>query len=195
MAAMAASQRGAQVALVSRAPGATALYAGGMEIAADLREMRALAGAQPYHPFVRLGINDFEVVTLLDEACYHVQTTLGRVGLRIAGSWRTTGWYADVHGGVRPAQLVPESVQPGELSGLQGKRVAVLGISAVGDYDAGATAAALSEAGVLARPVMAAMDLPPSASLTDLVGRRAPEVEDFVDAVAYPPGMAGLPDN
>src|SRR5256886_14715960 len=126
MAAMAASQRGAQVALVSRAPGATALYAGGMEIAADLREMRALAGAQPYHPFVRLGINDFEVVTLLDEACYHVQTTLGRVGLRIAGSWRTTGWYADGQGGVRPAKLVPWSVHRGEFSGLQGKRVGVL---------------------------------------------------------------------
>src|SRR2546430_13674447 len=118
MAAMAASQRGAQVALVSRAPGATALYAGGMEIAADLREMRALAGAQPYHPFVRLGINDFQVVTLLDQACYHVQTTLRRVRLRIAGSWRTTGWYADVHCGARAAPLPPAAVRAGVLRRL-----------------------------------------------------------------------------
>jgi len=195
MAAMAASQRGAQVTLVSRAPGATALYAGGMEIAADLREMRVLASAQPYHPFVRLGLNDFEIVTLLDEVCYHVQSSLGRVGLRVAGSWRTTGWYADVHGGVRPAQLVPESVQPGELGGLQGKRVAVLGVSGVGDYDAVAAAAALAEAGIRARPVTAALELPPAASLSDLVGRPAPIVRDIVDAVAYPPGMAHVPEN
>jgi glycerol-3-phosphate dehydrogenase subunit B len=195
VAAMAASQRGARVTLVSRAPGATALYAGSMEIAGEVREMRALAGAQPYHPFVRLALNDFEIATLLDEACYHVQSSLSRVGLRIAGSWRTTGWYADVHGGVRPAQLVPESVQPGELGGLQGRRVAVVGVSGVGDYDAGATAAALTDAGVLARPVMVPMDLPASASLTDMVGRRAPRVDDFVDAVAYPPGLSALPDN
>jgi glycerol-3-phosphate dehydrogenase subunit B len=195
MAAMAASQRGAQVTLVSRAPGATALYSGGMEIAADLREMHALAAAQPYHPFVRLGLNDFEIVTLLDEVCYHVQSSLGRVGLRLVGSWRSTGWYADVHGGVRPAQLVPESVQPGELGGLQGRRVAVLGVSGVGDYDAVATAAALSEAGVRARPVTVALELPPAASLSDLAGRQAPVVRDLVDAVAYPPGLAQLPEN
>jgi glycerol-3-phosphate dehydrogenase subunit B len=195
MAAMAASQRGAQVTLVSRAPGATALYAGGMEIAADLREMRALAAAQPYHPFVRLGLNEFEIVTLLDEVCYHVQSSLSRVGLRLTGSWRTTGWYADVHGGVRPAHLVPESVEAGELGGLQGKRVAVVGFSGVGDYDALAAAAALADAGIRARAVVAALELPPAAALSDLVGRPAPIVRDIVDAVAYPPGLAHLPDN
>ena len=195
MAAIAAVQAGAQVMLVARAPGATALYAGGMEIAADLREMRALAAAQPYHPFVRLGLNDFEVVTLLDEVCYHVQSALARAGLRLAGSWRTTGWYADVHGGARPAHLVPESVQPGELGGLQGKRVAVVGISAVGDYDAVATAAALEEAGVRAMPVTVAMELPPAASLSDLFGRQAPPVREIVEAVAYPPGLLQLPED
>src|SRR5215472_18166096 len=176
MAALAAVQSGAQVMLVSRAPGATALYAGGMEVAADLREMRALAASQPYHPFVRLGLNDFELVTLLDEVCYRVQEALARSGLRVAGNWRTTGWYADVHGGVRPAHLVPESVQAGELGGLQGKRVAVVGVSAIGDYDAVATAGALAEAGVRAVPVTVAMDLPPAASLTDLFGRQAPAI-------------------
>src|SRR6266487_1994823 len=132
MTAMAAPLGGAEVRLVARAPGATALYAGGMEIATDMKEIRALAGSQPYHPFVRLGLNDFELVTLLDEACYRVQSGLARTGLRLVGSWRTTGWYADLHGGVRPAQLVPVSVEPGELGGLQGKRVAVVGVSAVG---------------------------------------------------------------
>ena len=195
MAALAAVEAGAEVMLVARAPGATALYAGGMEIAADLREMRALAAAQPYHPFVRLGINDFELVTLLDEVCYRVQTLTARGGLQLAGGWRTTGWYADVHGGVRPAHLVPESVQPGELSGLQGKRVAVVGISAVGDYDAVATAGALEEAGVRAVPVTVAMELPRAASLTDVFGREAPPVRQAVEAIAYPPGLVQLPEN
>jgi glycerol-3-phosphate dehydrogenase subunit B len=195
MAALAAVQAGAQVMLVTRAPGATALYAGGMEIAADLREMRLLAGSQPYHPFVRLGLNDFEVVSLLDEVCYRVQSALARAGLPLAGAWRTTGWFADVHGGVRPAHLVPASVHPGELGGLQGKRVAVVGVSAIGDYDAESTASALQEAGVRAVPVTVAMDLPPGASLTDLFGRQAPHVREIAEAIAYPPGMVRLPEN
>ena len=195
MAALAAVQSGAEVTLVSRAPGATALYAGGMEIAADLREMRALAASQPYHPFVRLGLNDFEVVTLLDEVCYHLQTSLSRTGLRLAGTWRTTGWFADVHGGVRPAHLGPDTVQPGELGALQGKRVAVVGVSAVGDYDAVATAGSLAEAGVRAVPVTVGMDLPVAASLTDLFGRPAPRVREIAEAIAYPPGLVQLPEN
>lgn len=195
MAALAAVQTGAQTMLVSRAPGATALYAGGMEIAADLKEMRALETSQPYHPFVRLGLNDVEVVALLDEVCYRVQTAVGAAGLKLTGNWRTTGWYADVHGGVRPAHLVPESVQPGELGGLQGQRVVVVGVSAVGDYDAAATAASLVEAGVRARPVTVAMDLPLAASLTDLTDMPAPAIREMADAIAYPPGLAQLPKN
>jgi glycerol-3-phosphate dehydrogenase subunit B len=195
MAALSAAQSGAQVSVVSRAPGATALYAGGMEIAAELREMRALAASQPYHPFVRLHLNDFEIVTLLDEVCYRLQTTLGRAGLRLAGGWRETGWYADVHGAVRPAHLVPETVHPGELGGLQGRRVAVIGVSSVGEYDAVATAGALQEAGVRALPVTVGMDLPTAASLTDLFGRPAPRVREPADAYAFPPGVVDLPEN
>src|SRR5215467_7592396 len=103
MAAMAAAQGGAQVTLISRAPGATALYAGGMEIASDLKEMNTLATSQPYHPFVRLGLNDFDLVALLDEVCYRVQSSLVRNGVKLVGTWRTAGWYADVNGGIRPA--------------------------------------------------------------------------------------------
>jgi glycerol-3-phosphate dehydrogenase subunit B len=195
MAAMAAVQAGADVMLVGRAPGATALYAGGMEIAAEQREMRALAASQPYHPFVRLSLNDFEVASLLDEVCYRVQSALGKAGLPFAGGWRATGWYADVHGGVRPAHLVPQTVYPGELGGLQGKRVAVVGIAAVSDYDAAATAAALSEAGLRARAVSVDLDLPPAASLTDVYGHPAPAVRDNAEAIAYPPGFTDLPEH
>src|SRR2546421_3224514 len=164
MAALAAAQSGAEVSVVSRAPGATALYAGGMEIAAELKEMRALAAAQPYHPFVRLRLNDYEIVTLLDEVCYRLQTALSRVGLPLAGGWRETGWYADVHGAVRPAHLVPETVRPGELGGLQGRRVAVVGISSIGEYHPVAAARALHGAGGGALPGTPGMDLPPAAS-------------------------------
>ncbi len=195
MAALAAVEHGARVSLISRAPGATALYAGGMEIAAGAREGRRLAAAQPFHPLVRLGLNEFELVSLLDEVCARLRAALDRVGLPVVGSWRQTGWFADVHGGVRPAHLVSETVFPGELTALQGKRVAVVGVSAVSEYDAVEVASALDEVGVRALPVTVGMDLPAGASLTDLFGRPAPIVNATADAVAFPPGLEGLPPN
>jgi glycerol-3-phosphate dehydrogenase subunit B len=71
----------------------------------------------------------------------------------------------------------------------------VVGVSGVGDYDALAAAAALADAGIRARAVVATLELPPAAALSDLVGRPAPLVRDIVDAVAYPPGLAHLPEN
>jgi anaerobic glycerol-3-phosphate dehydrogenase len=193
MAALAAIEHGARARLISRAPGATALYAGGMEIVTEGREVRALAAAQPYHPLVRIGLNEFELVSLLDEVCARLKTTLDRAGLSLVGSWRQTGWFADVHGGVRPAQLVPKTVFPGELSALQGKRVVVVGVSSVGEYDALEVASALDEVGVRAIPVTVGMDLPAGASLTDLFGRPAPTIEETADAIAFPPGLEDLP--
>src|SRR5207253_2254262 len=61
------------------------------------------------------------------------------------GAWRSRGLYADIHGIARPANVVPESVAPGELGALSGKRVAVIGVPEVGDYDAASTAQALKE--------------------------------------------------
>ncbi|HLH67732.1 MAG TPA: FAD-binding protein [Candidatus Dormibacteraeota bacterium] len=195
MAALAAVEHGARARLISRAPGATALYAGGMEITAEIREVRALAAAQPYHPLARLGLNEFELVSLLDEVCARLKGALDRVGLPLMGSWRQTGWFADVHGGVRPAHLVPTTVSPGELTALQGRRVVVVGISAVGEYDALEVASALEEVGVRAVPVTVGMDLPAGASLTDLFGRPAPTIEEVADAIAFPPGLEDLPPN
>ncbi|MGA7912269.1 MAG: FAD-binding protein, partial [Candidatus Dormiibacterota bacterium] len=51
-AALAARRDGAEVSIVARAPGATALYAGGMEIVDDLD---SVLGSQPHHPITRLG--------------------------------------------------------------------------------------------------------------------------------------------
>jgi glycerol-3-phosphate dehydrogenase subunit B len=193
MAAIAAAQHGARTTLLTPAPGATALYVGAMEVATGHRDLHALAARHPYHPFVRLGLDDLELESVLDEACGRLQGALNRVGLRVVGSWRETGWYADVHGLVRPAQLVPASVRPGELATLQGRRVAVVGVAGLAEYDATATAEALSEAGLQAFAVEVMMELPSEPTLADLMGRPAPPVRERGDAVAYPPGLERLP--
>src|SRR5207247_4993161 len=105
------------------------------------------------------------------------------------------GLYSDIHGLARPANVVPESVAPGELGALSGKRVAVIGVPQVGDYDAASTAQALKEMhGIeaFAEDVTIA-DLPPGAALTDLYGRRAPSPRARGAAIAYPPGFTNLP--
>jgi glycerol-3-phosphate dehydrogenase subunit B len=118
--------------------------------------------------------------------------------LPFEGTWRTVGQYADIHGLARPANLVPATVRGGELRALMGKRVAVIGIPEVGDYDAESAAQALKELhGVEAFAEEVAMtDLPPAAALTDLYGRRAPLLKRIkAESIAYPPGFARLPDN
>ena len=195
MAAVAAASEGAQVRLVSRAPGATALYAGGMEIAEGLEQV---VEADTHHPFRRLEMNHGEVARLLDEACAELQAALGRAALEIRGSWRRTGHYADIRGCVRPAALVPSSVAPGELGRLAGSRVGVIGIEGVGEYDVDSTVAALNAIeGISAVAVPAALDsLPAGASLSELYGRPAPAPERrAVDVLAFPPGFTDLPEN
>lgn len=178
--------------MVARAPGATALYAGGMEIADDLE---TIVKRQPHHPFNRLGLGPVGLATELDVAISTIQLALAKEGLRFEGSWRSHGLYADIHGLARPANVVPESVARGELGGLAGKRVAVIGIAEVGDYDAEATALALKERhGVEAFPEEVSVgELPAAAAVTDLYGRRAPEVGRGATAIAYPPGFTNLP--
>jgi anaerobic glycerol-3-phosphate dehydrogenase len=194
-AAMAARRGGAEVTVVARAPGATALYAGGMEIVDDLDHVLA---SQPNHPMTRLGIDAVGLATELDNATSTLQVALAKAGLAFDGSWRSLGLYSDIHGLARPANLVPASVRGGELRALMGKRVAVIGIPEVGDYDAGSTAQALRELhGVeaFAEEVVIA-DLPPAAALTDLYGRRAPSPKGIkAEWIAYPPGFSNLSDN
>jgi glycerol-3-phosphate dehydrogenase subunit B len=192
-AAMAARRDGAEVTVVARAPGATALYAGGMEIIDDLDEILA---RQPHHPITRLGLDSVRLATELDTAINTLQLALEKEGLKFEGSWRTRGLYADIHGLGRPANLVPASVAAGELRGLAGRRVAVLGVKEVGDYDAASTAQALRELhGIDAFPEEVSIpDLPQAASLTDLYGRRAPQPSRTrTVANAYPPGFTNLP--
>jgi glycerol-3-phosphate dehydrogenase subunit B len=190
VAAVAAARAGAQVTMAWRAPGATALYAGGMELAGDLAQLPA------GHPLCRLGMDAMDIGSELDDACAALVSWLQRAGLEVVGSARTRGLYADLHGRPRPANLVPASVAGGELAGLRGRRVAVIGIEGISDYDAESTAQGLRELAGLdafAHP-LEFPDLPPGASLTDVHGRAAPALRDLrAEAVAFPPGLAGLP--
>ncbi|TAN34383.1 FAD-dependent oxidoreductase [bacterium] len=192
-AALGARRDGAEVTVVARAPGATALYAGGMEVVDDLE---ALLRAEPNHPITRLGLDFVRLATELDTATQTLHLALDRDGLKFEGSWRTRGLYADIHGLARPANLVPATVAGGELRALSGRRVAVVGIPQVGDYDAASTAQALQELhGIqaFAEDVKIA-ELPQAASLTDLYGRRAPALSQARAAsIAYPPGFTNLP--
>jgi glycerol-3-phosphate dehydrogenase subunit B len=192
-AALGARRAGAEVTVVARAPGATALYAGAMEVVDDLE---GILRSQPHHPFTRLGLDPVRLATELDTAVHALHLALEKAGLRFGGDWRTRGLYADIHGLARPGNLVPLSVAGGELRALAGRRVAVVGVPQVGDYDAASTAQALKELhGLLAfaEEVMIA-DLPRSASLTDLYGRPAPALARARAAsIAYPPGFTDLP--
>lgn len=190
-AALAARRDGADVTVVARAPGATALYAGGMEIVDDLDSILQ----SPHHPLARLGIDAVGLATELDNAISTLQLALGKEGLKFEGSWRSRGLYADIHGLARPANVVPESVARGELGALTGKRVAVIGVPQVGDYDAASTAQALKELhGIEAfAEDISIAELPQAAALTDLYGRRAPSPRARGAAIAYPPGFTNLP--
>ncbi len=191
-AALAARRDGAEVTVVARAPGATALYAGGMEVIDDLD---AILAHQPHHPISRLGMDSVRLATELDNAIQSLQLALEKDGLKIEGSWRTRGSYPDIHGLARPANLVPSSVAAGELRALRGRRVAVVGVAEVGDYDAASTAQALKELhGIEAFPEEVSIpELPLGASITDLYGRRAPQMRTRSATIAYPPGFTNLP--
>ena len=191
-AALAARRDGAEVTVIARAPGATALYAGAMEVIDDVDAVLRQAN----HPITRLGLDAVRLATELDTAIRTLQLALEKEGLKFEGTWRTRGLYADVHGLARPGNLVPASVAGGELRALNGKRVAVIGVNEVGDYDAASTAQALKELhGIEAFPEEVSIpELPVAASLTDLYGRRAPELPRTRSAaIAYPPGFTNLP--
>jgi anaerobic glycerol-3-phosphate dehydrogenase len=153
--------------------------------------------ASPHHPLARLGIDAVGLATELDAAISTLLLALAKEGLKFEGSWRKEGTYADIHGIARRANVVPDTVARGELGALTGKRVAVIGVPQVGDYDAGSTAQALKElhgVDAFAEEVSIA-DLPVAAALTDLYGRRAPEHRARGAAIAYPPGFAAIPDD
>jgi anaerobic glycerol-3-phosphate dehydrogenase len=192
-AAMGARREGAEVTVLARAPGATALYAGAMEIVDDLD---AVLKSQPHHPLTHLGFDSVRLSTELDTVIPSLLLALEKDGLKFEGGWRTRGLYSDIHGIARSGNLVPATVAHGELRALAGHRVTVIGVREVGDYDAASTAQALKELhSIEAFPEEVSIpDLPVSASLTDLYGRCAPTPKTRTTSIAYPPGFTNLPD-
>lgn len=187
-AALAAAGAGAEVTLLSRAPGATALYAGGMEIAPP---GPVLPPREPFHPFVRLEVTEGEVAQTLDEACDRLGSALDAAGHPLRGDWRTARTYLDVLGRERPAQLVPATVAGGEIERLRSNRVAVVDVAGVGEYDADVIRCAIGDG---ASRVDVDLGLTPGASLTDLFGRQAPRLDVDADIALFPPGFTDLPE-
>ena len=64
-AALGARREGAEVTIVARAPGASALYSGAMEVVDDLE---AILKTQPHHPLTRLKLDPVRLSTELDTA-------------------------------------------------------------------------------------------------------------------------------
>ncbi len=192
-AALGARREGAEVVTLARAPGATALYSGAMEIVDDLE---ALLKADPHHPLTRLKLDSVRLATELDTAIPALLLALEKDGLKVDGSWRSRGRYADIHGVARPGNLVPATVSRGELRALSGHRLLVVGVSEVGDYDAASTAQALKELHNIEAEAeeVSIKELPVGASVTDLYGRRAPAPKTRAPAIAFPPGFTGLPE-
>src|SRR5437899_11001725 len=164
-----------------------------MEIVDDLDAVLR----SPHHPLARLGMDALGLATELDMAISTLQLALGKEGLRFEGSWRSKGVYADIHGVARPANVVPDTVARGELGALSGKRVAVIGVPQVGDYDAATTAQALKQLhGIEAfAEEISIAELPTAASLTDLCRRCASAPRARGAAIAYPPGFIALPED
>jgi glycerol-3-phosphate dehydrogenase subunit B len=134
-AALELASRGAEVTLVSAAPGATALSWGTLDVAAasplrrgglPLRDpvsgqllapvgrVHAVAAANPAHPYATLfrarGPDD-EV----KEAVSALDAWLAPSGLRVHGSLAQTRWLADVHGSLRAADLAFSGAGEGDL--------------------------------------------------------------------------------
>ena len=181
------------VTVLAKAPGATALYAGSMEVVDDLD---TILKTEPQHPFSRLRLDAVRLATELDTAIPALLLALAKDGLQVEGSWKTRGTYADIHGLARPANLVPTTVAGGELKGLVGRRVSVVGVREVGDYDAESTAQALKEMHNIdaSAEEISMPELPVGAALTDLYGRRAPAPAKSRGLAAYPPGFTNLPE-
>ena len=190
-AAIAASSAGADVTLLSRAPGATALYAGGMEITPDVERVMM---TEPYHPFTRLYRDHAILAADLSAVGEDLTERLTEVGLPCVGH---PGLYSDIHGTARHADVVPATVRSGELGGLRNRTVAVIEIAGVGDYDAESTAEALvEEHGVIASVARVNVaGLPILPALGDLFGRPAPKPRSKAEVLAYPPGFVDLPEN
>jgi len=145
----------------------------------------------------RLGLDSVRLASELDSAIHALQIALERTGSSskargaLAACTPTSMGWQDL-----PTWL-PSTVFGGELRALSGRRVAVVGVKQVGDYDAVSTAQALKELhNIDAVPEEVSIpDLPIAASLTDLYGRRLRSSPQPLDGHRVPARVPNLPQD
>lgn len=136
-AALELASRGADVTLVSAAPGATALTWGTLDVAAasPLRRggvpladaasgrplapaarMHAVAAANPAHPYATL-LRAHGPEDEVKESVAALEAWLAPSALHVLGSISQTRWLADVHGALRAADLAFSGAGEGEVAG------------------------------------------------------------------------------
>ena len=134
-AALELASRGADVTLVSAAPGATALSWGTLDVAAasplrrgglplhdaasgrplaPIGRMHAVAAANPAHPYAML-LRARGPEEEVKEAVAALDAWLAPSGVRVQGSLEQTRWLADVHGALRAADLAFSGAGEGDL--------------------------------------------------------------------------------
>jgi glycerol-3-phosphate dehydrogenase subunit B len=149
-AAATAASAGAQVTVVRRALGSTAVSAGPVDFvppadAADAEGWLArLPRADPDHPYVAGAVVPPSREDLRGEA-ERLGTALGDAGCPMVLAFDAPLLLAGITGQVRPAAMAPATQAAGDLQRLTGRTVAVAGIAGLARFDAGAVAAALDE--------------------------------------------------
>src|SRR5207237_10488386 len=98
-AALGARREGAEVVMLAKAPGATALYSGAMEMVDDLD---GVLKTEPNHPLCRLKLDAVRLSTDLDTAIPALLLGWGKERLEVDGTWRSLGSYAAVNRLARP---------------------------------------------------------------------------------------------
>jgi glycerol-3-phosphate dehydrogenase subunit B len=185
VAALELAGRGAEVALVRAAPGATALGWGTLDVAgasplrrgglplrdlatgrtlAPIGRVRAVAIANPAHPYATL----FRVRAPEDEvkqAVGALDAWLAPEGLRVLGSLEQVRWLADVYGSLRAADHAFSGAGEGDLGDAE--EVAIVDVPGIPGFEAAAAlrvlAAELAALGLGARGLgVARLALPDS---------------------------------
>lgn len=176
LAGLAARRAGARVTVVARSSGATAVSSGAFDFgtARDHRgrllplseAVVAIAYAQPFHPYARLGDS---LVPLVSEARRFLCDELRALGVRGAADGEQALRIVTQVGTIRRTTLAQGAIARGDVSAIPaGVRIGVVGIENVGAFDPSLIAAGLREAGFDAVPVFARLAMDPRNSVPDL---------------------------
>lgn len=153
-AAMRLREGGAEVSVVSRASGATALGGGCVDFAGfpvargavdpgstPAERIAALLASNPFHPYHRL-VDPGDCARVIEEGVRAVDAWTGREGLHVQGRSDHSLRLCDTQGAVRIADAALESVARGDLS--ESSEVGVVAMPGLRTWNAAATARRLA---------------------------------------------------